>query len=225
MSDLQDIRNRIHEACVSAGRKDIPELVAVSKMQALEKMMLVYEEGQRVFGENYVQELVQKKAELEALGVLEVDLHFIGHLQTNKVRQLVPHTNVIHSIDSLKLLNEVANRSAQIHKKMRCYFEVNIDLEESKGGFRLADFDSLARVMGDYKHAIIPMGLMCIPDPNKDVRQAFSKMKQWSQQYSRALGSGLSMGMSSDFEIAILEGATSVRVGSAIFGARPMKSL
>ena len=205
-------------------RSNLPELVAVSKFQSLESMLAVYEEGQKIFGENYVQELIDKKHKLVGLGLLDVQLHFIGHLQTNKVKLILPHVAVIHSIDSLKLLEKVNAEAKALNREIGCYFQVNIDEEETKGGFRLLELESLAKQMIQFTQ-IVPLGLMCIPDPQRNVAYAFRKLKEYSNEYRMELGSGLSMGMSDDFELAIECGATSLRIGSAIFGARPARSI
>ena len=207
-------------ACIRSGRKDRPELVAVSKKKELSTLLAAYHEGQRVFGENYVQELVSKKTGFDAAGLQDVDFHFIGHLQTNKVKQLLPHVSTIESVGSLRLLAEISNRPAQIQKKIRCYFEVNIDAEPSKGGFRPEDLPALVQALGEPHPFVIPCGLMCIPDPDKDPKAAFLRLKELSLMHGRILGNGLSMGMSQDFELAIECGSTVVRVGSAIFGQR-----
>ena len=217
MSDLQDVRNRMIQASQAAQRADFPQLVAVSKTQTIEKMMTIYEEGQKIFGENYVQELVEKKTKLNLLGVLDADFHFIGHLQSNKVKLILPHVSTIHSVDSLRLLEEIADRALQFHKKVFCYFEVNIDDEPSKGGFKLVDLPELARNMGQYLESIQPLGLMCIPKPDLDPIDAFQRMKALSIKWGEHFGYGLSMGMSNDFEAASMAGSTAIRVGSAIF--------
>jgi pyridoxal phosphate enzyme (YggS family) len=224
MSDLQDIKNRIAKAAQKAGFNHVPELVAVSKLQPIEKIMLAYEEGQKTFGENYVQELIDKKAKLEAMGVLEVDFHFIGHLQTNKAKTILPYVKTIHSVDSFKLLEEIANRAAQMRRTIQCYFQVNVDEEATKGGFALSELSSLAKNIAQY-HSIQPLGLMCIPDHHHEVKHAFQKMNDYSKEYKAALGSGLSMGMSGDFELAVAMGATSLRIGSAVFGERPTREV
>jgi len=219
---LAAIRAKIAEAARSAGRKETPELVAVSKFQPFEKLRALYDQGQRIFGENYVQELIEKKKAFEQAGISDVDFHFIGRLQTNKVKLVLPFIQTIHSVDSFRLLDEIESRASVLRKSVRVYFQINIDQEASKSGFSEADLPGLARRLADggAPAAIIPTGLMCIPDPEKDPRAAFLRMQTLSRQWKDALGAGLSMGMSEDFTLAIECGSTVVRVGSALFGAR-----
>lgn len=199
------------------------ELIAVSKKQSIEKILELYRQGQKKFGENYVQELIEKSEQLKRQGIADIEFHFIGKLQRNKVKALLPHVQVIHSIDSLVLLNEVEKQAAKISKRIKIYAQINIDQEVSKGGFT-------PDVLGSYANAlkgiswIQPIGLMAIPDPEKDSRDAFARMKKLSDEWKKMVGSGLSMGMSSDFETAIQSGATSVRIGTALFGERKLTS-
>jgi pyridoxal phosphate enzyme (YggS family) len=127
----------------------------------------------------------------------------------------------IHSVDSLRLYEEILKRAELIQKKIRVYFQVNIDDEASKGGFKTNELSELSVFVKTHSSEWVkPIGFMCIPDPNQDSTQAFQKMKKISEQFSATLGNQLSMGMSDDFEKAIAAGATSVRIGSALFGAR-----
>lgn len=220
MSAWEDIESRIRIASQEAGRAQAPELLAVSKKQSLEKMLQVYQQGQRIFGENYVQELVEKKQLMLNGGADQAEFHFIGHLQTNKVKLLIEHVSVIHSVHSTKLLREIAKRAAQIEKKIQCYFEVNIDAEESKSGFLVGELDELSKSDALKSNWIEVMGLMGIPAPDRNPRDSYARLSELSRQYQKTLGAGLSMGMSNDFEVAIEYGATIVRVGSALFGSR-----
>jgi pyridoxal phosphate enzyme (YggS family) len=218
-SGLTEVLQQIEAAARKAGRNDVPALMAVSKFQPFEKMHELYLQGQKVFGENYVQELIDKKQQFQAMKAEDADLQFIGHLQTNKVKSLLPYVTTIHSVDSLRLVEEIEKRAGALQKKIHCYFQINIDEEESKGGFREADLALLIEAISKTKW-IIPAGLMCIPDPEKHVKNAFLHMKKLSESYVINLGAGLSMGMSSDYEVAIECGATVVRIGSALFGSR-----
>ncbi len=220
MSALEVVRNKIKEACLKAKRSEEPVLVAVSKKKALSELLEVYNQGQRVFGENYVQELIAKKVEMDAQGAVDADFHFIGHLQTNKVKQLLPYVSTIESVDSLKLLREISTRAEALQKKINCYFEVNVDEQESKGGFLPAELNALAAELPSHLKWIVPQGLMCIPDPEKNSRFGFLRLRELNHYHAEVWGPGLSMGMSQDYETAIECGATVVRVGSAIFGAR-----
>jgi pyridoxal phosphate enzyme (YggS family) len=193
-------------------------LVAVSKQQGVEKIEALYREGQRIFGENYVQELIGKWQALHER-LPGIEFHFIGRLQTNKVKALIPAVSVIQSVDSERLLREIDRRASEAGKSVGVYFQVNIDGEESKGGFSPGDLGGLGEVLKQCR-SVRSLGLMCIPDPGRDPVSAFRRMVELSREFGTTLGTGLSMGMSGDFETAIREGATVVRVGSLLFGER-----
>jgi pyridoxal phosphate enzyme (YggS family) len=217
IESLNTILERIQRA--SEDRGSPVTLVAVSKQKPVESMIALYNEGHRVFGENYVQELVEKKLQLDNKGLFDVDIHFIGRLQSNKVKTILPYVSTIHSVDSIKLLHEIEKRAKVLQKKIGCYFQLNIDEEESKGGFLTEDLSSLQLAV-ERCEWVKPLGLMCIPNPALNVRDAFKKTAALSRKVSSVLGSGLSMGMSDDFELAIAEGSSIVRIGSALFGIR-----
>ena len=219
VSVLTQIQTKMADAFKQSRSSTSPELVAVSKFQTDEKILNLYAEGQRVFGENYVQELQDKSARLRGMAP-EIEFHFIGRLQTNKVKVLLPLITTLHSVDSLRLLLEVEKRARDLQKKIRVYFQVNIDEEESKGGFRPSELSALEAEVKSLSW-IVPLGLMAIPDPTLDARAAFQQMGVLSEKHGATLGRGLSIGMSSDYEEAIHCGATSVRIGSALFGERP----
>jgi pyridoxal phosphate enzyme (YggS family) len=193
-------------------------LVAVSKQQGPEKIEALYRQGQRIFGENYVQELLGKWQALHEQ-LPEIEFHFIGRLQTNKVKALIPAVSVIHSVDSVRLLREIDRRASEAGKTIGVYFQVNIDQEQSKGGFLPGELGAVREALGECR-AIRALGLMCIPDPELNPVSAFRRMVELSREYGTDLGRGLSMGMSGDFETAIREGSTAVRVGSLLFGER-----
>jgi pyridoxal phosphate enzyme (YggS family) len=195
-----------------------PTLVAVSKQQDTGKIEDLYRRGQRIFGENYVQELLEKWQILRDR-LPEIEFHFIGRLQTNKVKSLIPAVSVIHSVDSVRLLREIDRRAADAGKIVGVYFQVNIDGEASKGGFDTGGLAAIGAALRECR-AVRPLGLMCIPDPERDPVPAFRRMRELSTEHGHGLGKGLSMGMSGDFETAIREGATIVRVGSLLFGER-----
>jgi pyridoxal phosphate enzyme (YggS family) len=219
MEALNEFTRRIREVAASAGREDLPCLIAVSKFQTVERMLGLYEQGQRDFGENYVQELLAKHEDLTRRGVKDVRFHFIGKLQSNKVKQLLPVVEAIHSVDSLKLLREIDKCGRAIDKRISVFFQVNIDQEPTKGGFLPDELGPLLREVGAFT-AVVPSGLMAIPDPARDPEDAFRRMAQLSRCHAPVLGAGLSMGMSADFEKAIQQGATHVRIGTALFGER-----
>jgi pyridoxal phosphate enzyme (YggS family) len=208
-------------AVAQAKRVDGPLLLAVSKLQPNEKIEEAYHAGQKDFGENYVQELIEKEIYFRKHLQLDLHFHFIGHLQTNKVKALLPHVSAIHSVDSLKLLQEIEKRAAELKKKISVYFQVNIDEETSKGGVNPRELPQFAEAAAQCRW-LKPAGLMCIPDPTKNSGDAFLQMKKLSEKYSSQLGAGLSMGMSHDFEAAIRYGSTVVRIGTAIFGERTL---
>jgi pyridoxal phosphate enzyme (YggS family) len=193
-------------------------LVAVSKQQGPEKIEALYRQGQRIFGENYVQELLGKWQALHER-LPGIEFHFIGRLQTNKVKALIPAVSVIHSVDSVRLLREIDRRASEAGKTIGVYFQVNIDEEESKGGFSPGGLGELHEVLNDCP-SVRGLGLMCIPDPERDPVSAFRRMVKLSSEHGTVLGTGLSMGMSGDYDTAIREGATVVRVGSLLFGER-----
>jgi pyridoxal phosphate enzyme (YggS family) len=200
------------------------QLVAVSKMQPVQKIIEFYRSGQKIFGENYVQELIEKSNTIRDLGINDIDFHFIGKLQSNKVKSLLPWVSTIHSVDSIRLLEVINRRSFEIAKKIKIYIQVNIDQETSKSGFVPKDLEAVFAHLGEYTSVEV-LGLMCIPDPNRDPGHAFKEMRK----IATSLGKwstrpwGLSMGMSTDYELACREGSTCVRVGSALFGERPQK--
>lgn len=198
-------------------------LVAVSKTQPTEKLKILYELGQRDFGESYAQELTQKAAELRKLGCTEIRWHFIGHLQTNKVKMILPIVHAIHTLDSERLGMEIAKRiRAAGGAPLAVFLEVNIDQEASKSGLhpdQVAELGARLRMLPE----LALQGLMCIPAPGyePDLRRAFKKLRELALSAGPwAHGLRLSMGMSDDFELAVEEGATHVRIGTALFGSR-----
>lgn len=215
--NLERVRARIAAAAARAGRgPDSVELVAVSKTQPIEKMREAWEAGQRLFGENYAQELRDKA---EALKDLEgIRFHFIGTLQRNKAKYVAPVASVFEALDELGVAQELDKRARAAGRVLPVLVEVNLG-EEQKGGVSpesLAGFlESLTPLS-----ALEVKGLMCVPPPAPDaeaVRPCFREVAQLARRHGLAT---VSMGMSADFEVAIEEGATLVRVGTAIFGER-----
>lgn len=182
-------------------------------------MIALYAAGQRDFGENYVQELVSKAQHFREKGMDDVRFHFIGGLQTNKVKALLPWVAAIHSCDSIRVLREIEKRASLLGREVGVYFQVNIDEEESKGGFRESDLPLVSEALREM-HFIRPLGLMAIPDPDGNPERAFERMRVLSDLHGAVLGRGLSMGMSGDYEAAIASGSTVVRIGTALFGER-----
>jgi pyridoxal phosphate enzyme (YggS family) len=219
MESLASIRQRILDCSLLAGRTDPPLLLAVSKFQPVEKMLALHAQGQRDFGENYVQELVAKAREFRSRGITDARFHFIGKLQTNKVKVLLPEVSAVHSVDSLRLLREIAKRAGESGLLPAVYFQVNIDREESKSGFMEEELPGLCLAVRE-SGGVKPAGLMAIPDPGKNPADAFRRMRELSCRCGETLGPGLSMGMSGDYEEAIRHGASVIRIGTALFGER-----
>jgi pyridoxal phosphate enzyme (YggS family) len=219
MTPFEEIRQAVLGAATASGRVP-PTLVAVSKRKSVDEILAVYHQGHRIFGENYVQELITKSEEIRSRGIQDLQFHFIGGLQRNKVRVLLPHASLIHSVDSIRLLEEIEKQTRAQAWTGGVLIQVNLDNEETKGGFSPDDLPALAHWVERTRPQVLIQGLMCIPDPARDPSAAFAQLRQLRDQYAGQLGAGLSMGMSSDFADAIANGSTFVRVGSAIFGAR-----
>lgn len=196
-------------------------LVAISKMQSVEAIREAVAAGQRDFGENYVQELVQKA---ESLADLNLNWHFVGHLQRNKINMVLPWTSTIHSIDSIKLAEAISKRADRV---VAGFIEINIGGETSKSGIFPDALPELLRECSDFDHLQIK-GLMCIPPPTDDTEMQKKYFTQVADLQKRANTEGwykhpltdLSMGMSDDYRVAIEHGATYLRIGTAIFGER-----
>ena len=195
-------------------------LVAVSKTKPNEAIMEAYDAGHRVFGENKVQDMLAKSEELPS----DIQWHMIGHLQTNKVKFIAPFVSLIHGVDSLKLIKEIDKRAAQNNRIIDCLLQIHIAEEETK--FGLSDTEA-AQVLAYANHLnnVRIKGLMGMATNTRDesiVRNEFAGLKELFlkfQSVSKDLQI-ISMGMSADYEIAIDQGSTMVRVGSAIFGRR-----
>lgn len=214
-------------------RAAIPEhvtLVAVSKTHPPEAIQSAYDAGQRIFGENKVQELVGKYEVLPR----DIEWHLIGHLQTNKVKYIADFVSFIHAVDSEKLLAEIDKRAAKLGRVIDVLLQVHIAEEDSKFGFsddELAEFVSGTGIAG-YRHVRIRglMGMATFTDDRDQVRREFKHLKRLFDQMKTTSFAGsdrfdtLSMGMSGDFDIAVEEGSTMVRIGSTIFGARTYTS-
>lgn len=201
-------------------------LIAVSKGHPVSVIEAAYAVGQRDFGENYAQELAQKAAALSHLS--DLHWHMIGHLQTNKVRQIAASLQCLHTVDSEKLVSELDKRLRRIRSEvpLRVLLEVNLGEETQKSGVSPDGIDNLVRAC-NASSMVVLVGLMTIPpqtdDPN-EARHYFRRLLQLRDAHGGASAlPELSMGMTQDFEEAIAEGATLVRVGTAIFGPRPSK--
>ncbi len=201
-------------------------LVAVSKTKPVEDILALYELGQRDFGENYVQELVEKQAQLPA----DIRWHFIGHLQSNKAKYITPFVHLIHSVDNEKLLKEINKQAAKTDRVVNCLLQVHIAEEETKFGLNEEELERLINTVSadDHQYAnVCVKGLMGMASNTEDeakVKSEFAKLQYLYSRHSSASGntdfSVLSMGMSSDYLMAMEEGSNMVRIGSLLFGAR-----
>ena len=197
-------------------------LVAVSKTKPVEEIRELFELDQHDFGENYVQELVSKQPLLPQ----EINWHFIGHLQSNKVKHIAPFVHLIHGVDSAKLLKEIDKQAQKMDRTICCLLQVHIASEESKFGFDEAELSLLMKEIQNKQtvlsHAKICglMGMASFTEDETIVRKEFSLLKSIYDRYASEEFNILSMGMSSDYKIAISEGSNMVRIGSLLFGVR-----
>jgi pyridoxal phosphate enzyme (YggS family) len=212
-SSLAEVRARVAKAAKLAGRKaDHVTLIAVSKTQPAAAIAELIEAGQRDFGENRVQEAQAKWPALRAR-CPEVRLHLIGQLQSNKAEDTVLLFDSIHSVDRLSLVAALARAMDKTGRRPDCFVQVNIGDEPQKGGCAIADLPALLDAARDLPVA----GLMCVPPEGVEAAPYFALLAKLARRYG--LG-GLSMGMSADYESAVMIGATHVRVGTALFGPR-----
>lgn len=201
-------------------------LVAVSKFHPVEKLMEAYSAGQRIFGESRVQELVQKAQEMPA----DVQWHFIGHLQTNKVRALLPHVSLIHSVDSERLLDCIDKEAERIGRTVDVLLQIHVAQEEAKFGFTLQEITQLANsgklTAMSHVRVVGVMAMATNTDDDAEIRREFAEAHHVFYTLKDGCFFGdehfceLSMGMSEDYRLAIAEGSTMVRIGTTIFGAR-----
>lgn len=223
--NIDTIKDNIANAALSAGRnpEDI-SLMAVTKTVPPEKVNVAIHSGVALLGENRAQELLSK---VDYYDKDNAEIHFIGALQSNKVRQIVDHVSMIHSVDRLSLAKEIDKQCATRNKIMDVLIQVNIGAEDTKSGVATDEILDLAHNLEDFKNIRL-RGLMCIPpvlSTKKELEQYFYTMKQYLVDIQSKKGDNnsvnvLSMGMSGDYETAVAHGATIVRVGSAIFGER-----
>lgn len=195
-------------------------LVAVSKTKPCSDIQAFYDLGQRDFGENYVQEFLEKVPQLPN----DIRWHFIGHLQRNKVKQILPHVYLIHGVDSERLLNEIQKEAAKANLKIKVLLQVFIAQEETKFGFDQAELSAVISDLNQWPNVDIRgvMGMSSLTDNLAQVRAEFQQLKQASQQLLAVKSDAniISMGMSGDYSIALEEGSTMIRIGSVLFGAR-----
>lgn len=202
------------------------KLIAVSKFQAISSLQEAYDAGQRRFGENRVQEMCQKQEFLPK----DIEWHFIGHLQKNKIKYIVPFVSCIHSIDSIALLEEVNKEAEKVHRVLPCLLQVHIAQEQSKFGFSVED--CLAYLQSSawksLRHIRIDglMGMATFTDCQEQVRKEFQTLRHCFEKAKKEVFPQdvhfceLSMGMSQDYSIAMEEGSTMVRIGTSLFGVR-----
>jgi len=200
-------------------KKELPNqisLVAVSKNQSYSKIMEVYESGHRIFGENKVQELVEKHEKLPK----DIKWHMIGHLQSNKVKYIAPFVDLIHSVDSKKLLKEINKRASQNNRIIDCLLQIHIAVEKTKFGLLEKDVNEIISVKNQYKNVNIKglMGMATFTNNKTQIKDEFNYLLSVFNKY-KVLNT-LSMGMSGDYKIAIECGSNMIRIGSSIFGTR-----
>ena len=222
--NLKNVQNNIKKACERVGRK--PEevtLVAVSKMKPLSDIEELLEAGQLEYGENYVQELCDKYENISK----PVHWHMIGHLQTNKVKYIIDKVDLIHSVDSVKLAETIEKEAAKHNLTANILIEVNVAQEESKFGLKTEEVLPFIEKIANFEHIKV-CGLMTIApfvDNPEENRQIFANLHKLSvdineKNIDNVYVNILSMGMTNDYEIGVEDGATIIRVGTAIFGAR-----
>ena len=222
--NLEQVRKNIDEACRMAGRdpKEVT-LIAVSKTKPVSMLKEAYDAGARCFGENKVQEIMDKHPQLPE----DIQWHMIGHLQRNKVKYIVDKVSMIHSVDSLRLAQTIEQEAAKHNVCVPVLLEVNVAQEESKFGLKMDEGLPLIETIADFPHIKV-QGLMTIApyvENAEDNRDFFRQLKKLSvdieaKNINNVSMSVLSMGMTGDYQVAVQEGATMVRVGTGIFGER-----
>lgn len=212
---LADIRARIAAAAQLARRSpDDVSLIAISKTHSAERIVPLIQAGQRLFGENRVQEAEAKWPALREANS-GIELHLVGQLQSNKAEEAVGLFEVIHSLDRPSLAGSLAKAMDKLGRRVPCFVQVNIGAEAQKGGCEIAELPDL---LTQARNADIPLaGLMCVPPAGIEAAPFFALLAKLADDHGLP---GMSMGMSEDFETAVMLGATHVRVGSALFGAR-----
>lgn len=218
---LQAILSAIQAAKKLAQAEQAVQLLAVSKAQSVAAIRAAHAAGQTQFGENYLQEALDKQAQLSDLAIL---WHFIGPIQSNKTQLIAQHFDWVHSVDRLKIAQRLNDARANNPVPLQVCVQVNISHEPSKSGVLVADLENTVAVIVKLPHLQL-RGLMAIPAPSKDRDIQRQQFKQVRECYDNLLAKGyaldtLSMGMSDDYAAAIEQGATIVRIGSALFGAR-----
>lgn len=206
-------------------KEEIPSevtLVAVSKTKPNEDILEAYESGQRIFGENKIQEMTEKWEELPK----DIEWHMLGHVQRNKVKYMAPYVNLVHAVDSLKLLKEIEKRAAENERKIDCLLQIKIAEEDSKYGIDVAQAKEIlqSQEYSEMSHVKVVglMGMATLTENENKIREEFSYLKSIFDDLKQEQNSFkiLSMGMSGDYKIAVNCGSNMIRVGSSIFGER-----
>jgi len=193
-------------------------VVAVSKTKPNEDILEAYNSGHKSFGENKVQELIEKHNALPK----DIEWHFIGHLQRNKVKNIIKFIHLIHSVDSYKLLNEINKRAKNENRVVDCLIQVKIASEENKYGFNIGEIDDVINFSKNLDHINLKgfMGMSTLTNDNNIINNEFSKLQNIFNNYKSKTLNILSMGMSNDYNLAIENGSNMIRLGSIIFGKR-----
>lgn len=220
--NLRTIGAEIAECCKAVNRAfSHVQLLAVSKRHSTDAIQHAYDAGQRTFGENYVQELVEKAVELKSL---EIEWHFIGALQSNKTKDIASVASWVHTVDRLKIARRLSEQRPEMLAPLNVCLQVNVNNEASKSGVSLDELEALAEAVSELPNLKL-RGLMAIPEATRDVVKQRANFALLAQAKDSLNSKGyeldtLSMGMSGDMSAAIAEGATIVRIGTAIFGSR-----
>ncbi|WP_440671931.1 YggS family pyridoxal phosphate-dependent enzyme [Candidatus Pelagibacter sp. HIMB1715] len=214
IKNLINIEKKIKSILNSLNYKNTPNIIAVSKTFPIEEILPLIEHGHLHFGENKVQEALNKWSDIKK-NKPDIKIHLIGKLQTNKVKFAVKLFDYIHSVDSKKLAKKIADEQIKIKKKINTFIQVNIGNEDQKSGINKNELDDLVKFCKEID--LIVNGLMCIPPLNLDSDYFFKEMKKLNEYYGFK---DLSMGMSSDYLKALENSATYIRIGSKIFGSR-----
>ena len=220
MESIKDNIKKVQSKINSSKKNKDVKLVAVSKKKSWQEILEAYENGISDFGENYLQESLEKITRLKDL---KISWHFIGNIQSNKCEEIAKNFDWVHTIDRLKIARLI-DKYCPKDKFIKCLIQINIDNEESKSGIEVEEVENFLNELSDLKKIKI-CGLMIIPNPNvelSDLQQTFKKIKTLSDRLIENYENltEISMGMSRDFELAIKEGSTIVRLGETIFGAR-----
>lgn len=217
---FQTVRTQIRHAASIAGRtRDSVQLLAVSKTKPAEDIATLYRLGQRHFAENYLQEALSKQV---PLGAFDISWHFIGPIQSNKTKAIASHFDWVHSVDRLKIAERLNEQRPQHLPPLNICLQVNISEESSKSGVRLSELSGLFETVSRLPNLRL-RGVMAIPEPESNYhkqRQPYRQLYQAVQQLNRPELDCFSFGMSGDLKAAIMEGATMVRIGTALFGER-----